>query len=179
MQVVAVGLLLLLCTACGGTDDGGEEFRVYHLEAAIGPPSADGELRCGPPRIACPGVVEQPVRNEVRYDVHAAPALTSDDIERALVLPAIDAGTGAPLVFVGLTPAGREAFARVTKRAARVGGRDQAWHHVAIVVGDDIVAFPEVDYDEFPDGLPDEPAIRITAVSEADARELIRRLRGD
>src|SRR5688500_5801773 len=115
MQVVAVGLLLLLCTACGGDEDGGEEFRVYHLEAAIGPPAAEGELRCGPPRIACPGIVEQPMRSTVRYDVRAAPALTDDGIERATVRRATDPTTGAPLVVVELTAEGRDAFARVTK----------------------------------------------------------------
>ena len=176
--MVAVGLLLLLCAACGGNEDGGEEFRVYHLEAAIGPPAADGELRCGPPRVACPGVVEQPVQGAVRYDVRADPAVTSDGIERATVRRATDPATGSALVLVELTAEGRGDFARVTKRAARVGGRDQAWHHVAVVVGDEIVAFPEIDYDAYPDGFPDAPAIQIVAASEADARELVRRLRG-
>ena len=52
------------------------------------------------------------------------------------------------------------------------------WHHVAVVVGDEIVAFPEIDYDDYPDGLKDAPGIQIVAVSDADARELVRRLRG-
>jgi hypothetical protein len=67
----------------------------------------------------------------------------------------------------------------LTREAARVGGRDQAWHHVAVVVGDEIVAFPEIDYDVYPDGFPDAPAIQIVAASDADADELVRRLRGD
>jgi preprotein translocase subunit SecD len=178
MQVVAAGLLLLLCLGCGGDRDGGEEFRVYHLEAAIGPPASEGELRCGPPRVACPGVLEQPMRRSVRYDVRADPALTSEGIERASVRRSTDEATGAPVVVVRLTAQGRDAFARVTKRAARVGGRDQAWHHVAIVVGDEIVAFPEIDYDAHPDGFPDAPAIEIAAASDADARALVARLRG-
>jgi hypothetical protein len=179
MQVVAAGLLLLLCLGCGGEGDASEEFRIYHLEAAIGPPAAEGELRCGPPRVACPGVVEQPVPGAVRYAVRAAPAVTSDGIERESVRLSTDPVTGAPVVSVDLTPLGRDAFARVTKRAARVGGRDQAWHHVAIVVGDEIVAFPEIDYDAYPDGFPDAPAIQIAAVSDADAADLVRRLRGE
>ena len=59
-----------------------------------------------------------------------------------------------------------------------MGGRDLGWHHVAVVVGDEIVAFPEIDYDDYPDGLPHAPAIHIVAASDADARDLIRRLRG-
>ena len=175
--MVAAGLLLLLCVGCGGDGDRGEEFRIFHLEAAIGPPAVEGELRCGPPRI-CPGVVEQPAPRVVRYAVRAAPAVTSDGIERASVRRATDSATGAPVVVVELTAEGRDAFARVTKRAARVGGRDQAWHHVAIVVGDEIVAFPEIDYDAHPDGFPDAPAIEIAAASDADARDLVQRLRG-
>jgi hypothetical protein len=81
-------------------------------------------------------------------------------------------------VVVNLTAEGTRAFARVTKEAARIGGRDQGWHHVAVVVGDEIVAFPEVDYDDFPNGLPDAPGIQIVAASDADARDLVRRLRG-
>lgn len=62
---------------------------------------------------------------------------------------------------------------------ARTGGRDQGWHHVAVVVGDEIVAFPEVDFDVYPDGFPDAPAIQVEAASDADARDLVERLRGE
>ncbi len=82
------------------------------------------------------------------------------------------------MVAVDLTAAGSRAFARVTKEAARLGGRDQGWHHIAVVVGDEIVAFPEIDYDSYPDGFPHAPAIQIVAVSDADAQNLVRRLRG-
>ena len=82
-------------------------------------------------------------------------------------------------MVVDLTAEGTQAFARVTREAARIGGRDQGWHHVAVVVGDEIVAFPEIDYDDYPDGFPDAPGIQIVAASDADARELVRRLRGD
>ena len=78
---------------------------------------------------------------------------------------------------VDLTAQGRQAFARLTKEVARVGGRDQGWHHIAVVVGDEIVAFPEIDFDAYPDGLPDAPGIQIAAASNADARDLARRLR--
>jgi hypothetical protein len=178
MRVVLAGLLLLLCLGCGGEDDDGERFGIYHLETAIGRPGDEGELRCGPLRVVCPGVVRQPPPRAFRYAVRAAPALTGDDIDRSTVRRAADPETGAPLVVVDLTVEGSRAFARVTKEAARVGGRDQAWHHVAVVVGDEIVAFPQVDYDAYPDGIMDAPGIQIIAASDADARNLVRRLRG-
>jgi preprotein translocase subunit SecD len=177
MKVVLVGLLLVVCAGCGGGGHDGEQFAIYHLETSIGRPRADGELRCGPPRPVCPGVVEQPPPHVSRYAVLRRPALTGDDIDRSTVRRTT-ASTGAPLVLVDLTAAGSRAFARVTKEAARIGGRDQGWHHFAVVVGDEIVAFPEIDYDDFPDGFTHARAIRIVAASDADARDLVRRLRG-
>ncbi len=179
MLVVLAGLLLLLCVGCGGEERDDERFAIYHLETAIGPPGNDGELRCGPPRAACPGVVEQPPPRAYRYVVRAAPALTGDDIERSTIRRGTDSATGTPFVAVALTAQGRQAFARLTKRAARLGGRDQGWHHLAVIVEDEIVAFPEVDFDAYPDGFPDAPGIQFVAANDADARQLVRRLRGD
>jgi hypothetical protein len=174
---LAALLLLLAMGGCGG--DGGERFAVYHLESSIGEPADEGELRCGPPRTVCPGVVVQPPPETVHYDVHATPALTGDDIDRGTLRRATDTLTGAPIVVVSLTPDGREALARLTREVAREGARDQRWHHVAIVVGDEIVSFLEVDFDSHPDGFPDATELQITAVDDADAGELIVRLRGD
>ena len=177
--MVLAGLLLALYAGCGGGDRDGEQFAIYHLETAIGRPGDEGELRCGPPRVVCPGVVEQPAPHVFRYAVLREPALTGDDIDRSSARRTTDSDTGAPLVVVNLTAEGTRAFARVTKEAARIGGRDQGWHHVAVVVGDEIVAFPEIDYDDFPDGITAAPGIQIVAVSDADADELVRRLRGN
>ena len=177
--MVLAGLLLALCAGCGGGDRDGEQFAIYHLETAIGRPGNEGVLRCGPPRVVCPGVVEQPPPHVFHYAVLLKPALTGHDIERSTVRRTTDPSTGAPLVVVDLTAAGSRAFAQVTKEAARIGGRDQGWHHVAVVVGDEIVAFPEVDFDSYPDGFTDAPGIQIVAVSIADARNLVQRLRGN
>jgi len=178
MGVVLAGLLLALCLGCGGTDDGPEELRIYHLETAIGPPGDEGELQCGPPRLVCPGVIRQPPSSGFRYAVRSDPGLTSEHIERSTVRQAVDPSTGAPVVHVRFTSEGRRAFAALTKEAARVGGRDLGWHHVAIVVGDEIVAFPQIDYDSFPDGFPNAREFQIAAASDADADQLVRRLRG-
>jgi hypothetical protein len=175
-RAVLGGVLLLTGVGCGG-NGGGERFELYHLETAIGPPGADGELRCGPPRLECPGVLKQPPPHVVRYEVRAAPAVTGDDIDRSSVRRVTDTATGAPILTVALTADGRKAFARLSKEVARTGGRDQGWHHVAVVVGDEIVAFPEIDFDVYPDGFPDAPGIQIVAASEADARDLVERLR--
>ena len=176
--VLLGGLLLLACVACGGDGDrGGDEFAIYHLEAAIGPPGNTGELRCGPPRTECPGVLQQPPQHDYHYAVRKAPALTGDDILRDSVRAIPGTAAGEHQVTVALTSGGRRAFARLTKEVARTGGRDQGWHHVAVVVGDEIVAFPEIDFDVYPDGIPNAPAIQFPAASAADAGDLVERLR--
>ena len=85
--------------------------------------------------------------------------MTGDDIDRDSVRRATDSATGGP-VDPRAHVDGRQAFARLTKEVARTGGRDQGWHHVAVVVGDEIVAFPEIDFDVYPDGIPDAPGIQ-------------------
>lgn len=179
MKLVLAGLLLLVCAGCGGDDGDGEQFALYHLEAAIGPPGNEGELRCGPPLRVCPGIVEQPPPRMFRYRVLEKPALTDADVDRSTARRAADPSTDETVVLVRLTPQGRSAFARLTKEAARVGGRDQAWHHLAVVVGDEIVAFPEVDFDVYPDGIANAPELRIATANDVDARKLARRLRGE
>jgi hypothetical protein len=173
-STLALGAILLVAAACGGGDGpDGERLAIYHLEESIGRPGDEGELRCGPPRAACPGVVEQPPPRQVRYDARGSPALDESMIDRTGVRVLGSA------VTVPLRADGTAAFARVTREIARTGGRDQGWHHLAIVVGDEIVAFPEVDFDAYPDGIPDASSVSIPAVSPEDARELARRLRGD
>ncbi len=140
-------------------------------------PGSHGKLRCGPPRAECPGVLKQPPPRVYRYEVRAPPAVTEEDIDRDSVRETADPATGAPVLTVAFTTEGRRAFARLSKEVARTGGRDQGWHHLAVVVGDEIVAFPEIDFDVYPDGFPDAPDLRFPAASETDARELVERLR--
>ena len=168
--MLLAAVVVLAACGCGGGGDG-ERFAVYHLETALGPPRADGELRCGPPR-TCPGVVIQPAPREVRYEVLGPPALDDDAIDRAT------ARSAGAAVAVELTRVGRTAFARLTREVARYGARDQAWHHLAIVVGDELVAFPEIDFDADPNGIADARSLRIAVVGEQDARALAGRLRG-
>jgi hypothetical protein len=171
VRVPLAAVVVLAALGCGGGPEA-ERFAVYHLEAAVGPPGLEGDLRCGPPR-TCPGVVAQPAPREVRYRVLAPPVVGADAIVRAT---AAEVGS---TVSVAFTPEGTAAFARLTRDVARHGGRDQGWHHLAIVVGDELVAFPEVDFDAYPDGIAGAPGLSISAVDAADARDLAERLRGD
>jgi hypothetical protein len=171
VRVLLAAVVVLAALGCGGGAADPADFAVYHLELALGPPGEEGEVRCGPPR-ACPGVVRQPAPDEVRYRVLAPPGLGEDAIVRET------AQAHGSTVSVAFTAAGTSAFGRLTRRVARLGGRDQGWHHLAVVVGDEIVAFPEIDFDAYPDGIADAPGLSIAALDPADARELARRLRG-
>jgi hypothetical protein len=108
----------------------------------------------------------------VRYEVLAPPGVDGDDVDRTT---ARSAGTA---VSVALTAEGREAFARLTREVARHGGRDQGWHHLAVVIGDEVVAFPEIDFDAYPNGIADAPGVELAALDPDDAAELARRIAG-
>jgi hypothetical protein len=172
MRVLLAAVLLVAALGCGGGSGGAEPFAIYHLELALGPPGPEGDLRCGPPR-TCPGVVAQPAPLEVRYEVLSPPVVEAEDVD------ASGAEAVGSAVSIPFTASGRAAFARLTRQVARYGGRDQGWHHLAVVVGDEVVAFPEVDFDAYPDGIPDAPGLSVVALDPSDARALARRIRGD
>ena len=123
-------------------------------------------------------MLQQPPRHDYHYAVRKVPALTGDDILRDSVRAIPGTAAGEHQVTVALTSVGRRAFARLTKEVARTGGRDQGWHHVAVVVGDEVIAFPEIDFDQYPNGIPNAPSLQLTAASAADADDLVERLRG-
>ena len=114
-SLVLCGLLLLAGAACGDGDDG-ERFALYHLESAIGPPDDEGELHCGPPRTACPGVITQRPRTVARYDVLAEPGLEGEGIDRAR------SGRLGVRVSIPFTAKGTEAFGRLTREARPLRG---------------------------------------------------------
>lgn len=170
-SLLLLGLLPLVSMGCGD-GDGAERFALYHLETAIGPPGTAGELRCGPPRAECPGVLAQHPPRDVHYHVLTGPEIEGDAIDRAGV------EAEGELVVIPFTAEGTAAFGRLTREVARYGGRDQGWHHVAVVVGDEVIAFPEIDFDQYPNGIPNAPSLQLTAASAADADDLVERLRG-
>jgi preprotein translocase subunit SecD len=176
MRVVLAGLLILVFLGCGGDESESGRFAIYHLETSIGPPGDEGELWCGPPTPVCPGVVKQPPPRTFRYAANAPPAVTSEDLDRSSIRQDVDPD-GRPVVNFELTDEGDRAFVRLTKEAARFGARDQALHHIAVVVGGEIVAFPGIDFDAYPDGLTAAPGVQMGVATVADARDLVRRLR--
>ena len=70
-------------------------------------------------------------------------------------------GTGAPNVTFGFTSHGKSIFERVTKEIARRGqeaqlpgvGKENAQQHFAIVLDDQLITTPSIDYTKYPEGI--------------------------
>ena len=70
-------------------------------------------------------------------------------------------GTGAPNVSFGFTSHGKEVFERVTKEIAHRGqeaqlpgvGREAAQQHFAVVLEDQLITVPSIDYTKYPEGI--------------------------
>jgi preprotein translocase subunit SecD len=87
------------------------------------------------------------------------PALTNADIAGAQA--GVDQTTGEPIVVADLSASGRAAFTQLTRELAHrgseraAGGVDDldARQHLAIVIDDQIVAAPFIDFNVAPDGI--------------------------
>ena len=88
-----------------------------------------------------------------------APALTNTDLERAE--PAVDEQSQDPIVAIELTAPGKTAFSTLTRELAQRGsaraatGVDsmEAWQHFAVVLDDQIVSMPFINFRQAPDGI--------------------------
>ena len=94
------------------------------------------------------------------------PALTNADIQRAR--PDVDPAMQEPIVVLELTAGGEKAFAALTRELARRGSDNavpgagiESAQHFAIVVDDQIVSVPFIDFREAPDGIDGPEAVQI------------------
>ena len=164
----------LLGAACGGDDEEPEgseglAFAVY-ADNVIGDRADEGSLRCGRPRALCPPNLLQPT-GSYTYEPSGGPALGPDDTAGASV-----EGSGATwAVTIELTGAGAQKFQRLTARLAQEGKRDERLRHAAVVVGDEVVAYTEVDYEAYPQGIQT-TSLELFAIDEADARRIAERV---
>lgn len=189
--IPAAFVLILALSACGGGDGAGEGARLvgYHLEehwVESKPPTRPGDLKapprarvvsCGPPALLCPGVPDIP-RRTVYYALTGEPELrTSDFVARSARVEF--ARASGPVVHVRLTQQGQARFRGLTRHMARVGRRQGRHQQLALIVGDRLVAFPTIDYEQNPDGI-DSRVIEITGIGAAkEAEEMAKGLRGD
>ena len=107
------------------------------------------------------------------------PALTDSDIERASA--AVDVPTKEPVVAIDFTDPGKTEFTELTRAVAHRGseraadGVDgmQANQHFAIVIDDQIVSVPYIDFEVSPDGVDGSGGAQIAGdLTPQDARRL-------
>jgi preprotein translocase subunit SecD len=172
--VLLVLVLALVAGGCGGDDgdSGGDEgvaFAVY-ADDAVGDRVDEGSLRCGAPRAVCPPNLRNPT-GSYTYEPTGEPALGPEDTAGAKA-----EGSGATWsVTIELTGAGAEKFTRLTGRLAAEGAEAERLRHAAVVVGDEVVAFAEVDYELYPQGIQT-TSLELFAADEADAKRIAERV---
>jgi hypothetical protein len=102
----------------------------------------------------------RPVRGEDGgwFVLGGTPALTDFEIERA---HAITTPAGEPAVAIEFTARGQAAFTTLTREIARRGRaraadgvpENQAWQHLVLAIDDQIIAVPQINGHENPNGI--------------------------
>ena len=96
------------------------------------------------------------------YVINDNPVLTGADVKNPQ--QGFDegaGGTGAPNVTFGFTGHGQNVFQRVTKEIAHRGqeaqlpgvGKEAAQQHFAVVLDDQLITTPSIDYTKYPEGI--------------------------
>jgi SecD/SecF fusion protein len=116
------------------------------------------------------------------YVLNDSPALSGSDIRNPTQSFESGGGSdGAPDVTFGFSPSGGAAFQRLTREIARRGQNEElpgvspeaARQHFAVVLDDQIITTPSIDYTRYPDGINPSNGSEITGgFTAASAREL-------
>ena len=114
--------------------------------------------------------------------VRGEPVLDGED----LVDPGhdLDPQTAEPIVTMHFTEDGRRRFAEVTRAIAERGADNappgvnpiQGSHHFAIVLDDELVSTPFIDYAEHPDGIDGETGVQIAGGFTKESARVVARL---
>jgi SecD/SecF fusion protein len=107
------------------------------------------------------------------------PALSGTDIKNPEQNFDQGAGGGEPIVTFNFTDKGRKAFARITKEIAQRGSDNAlpgdnpiaASQHFAIVLDDELVSAPYINYDENPDGIDGSNGAQISGSFTIDSAQ--------
>jgi hypothetical protein len=169
--------LVLLAGACGGGEKENvprSAIAVYHLEVDLRGPSPLGEIVCLPAAGACPNGAPGEM---AQYLVVAGARLDGDDVEREKTRTDFDPATGQPVVLLSLTESGAQTFRGLSKSIARAGRSSGSPHHIAVVVDGELVGWPALDYEAFPNGFEHASSVKIAFGDEAAAKRLVERVR--
>jgi SecD/SecF fusion protein len=105
------------------------------------------------------------------------PEMTGRDIDTDGVRQDFDPQTSEPIVLMAFTDAGADKFHDITREIANDGETkanlqnipdEQAYENFAIVLDREIQSFPQIDFNENPDGIPGDNGAQITGLEGID-----------
>jgi SecD/SecF fusion protein len=105
------------------------------------------------------------------------PEMTGKDIDTDGVRQDFDPQSSEPIVLMAFTDAGADKFHDITRDLAKTGRNtanlqgipdEQAYQNFAIVLDREIQSFPQIDFNENPDGIPGDNGAQITGLEGID-----------
>ena len=143
-------------------------------------------LTCGQNATVCPGVQTAPVSQTFYYVFkyeptdpdHPVPEMTGEDLK--LKGTRADFQNGQPIVTLEFTNAGGEKFHEITRTLAQrgrsatqlSGGGQDLFQHFAIVLDNEIRSWPQIDFNDLPDGISGNNALIEGLDSPGEAQDL-------
>jgi preprotein translocase subunit SecD len=102
------------------------------------------------------------------YALGGEPAVTSADVASAE--PILDRQLMLPAVAIEFNERGQEAFSELTRGIAHRGADVREWQHLVMVLDEEIVAVPYINYREAPDGIDGARGAQIPDISGQTGR---------
>jgi SecD/SecF fusion protein len=136
--------------------------------------------------VVCPGVNQERPTATYYYlfkyqpndAKHPIPEMTGNDLRLSGTRSDFDPNTGEPIVLMQFTKAGREKFGDITRELAQRGrfrsstGQEQP-QHFAIVLDNEIRSYPQIDFNENPNGIQGSNGAQITGMAGlSEAKDL-------
>ena len=153
----------------------------------FGVPTKTVLITCDESARVCPGVPEDPPTQTYwylfKYDPDNAespvPEMTGEHLRLSGTRPDFDPQTREPIVLMSFTDEGTKRFGEITAREAQRGKLQESltgqpsFQHFAIVLDREIQSFPQIDYNENPNGITGTNGAQITGIgSVQESKEL-------
>jgi SecD/SecF fusion protein len=127
-------------------------------------------LSCGTDAVVCPGT-NGPTPTTLYYlfkhQPGKVPELTGNDLKLSGTRADIDPNTGQPIVLMQFTGRGGKQFHAITRQEAFRGKLKGTPQHFAIVLDGQIKSFPQIDYNQYPDGIDPINGAQITGLKDS------------
>jgi SecD/SecF fusion protein len=139
--------------------------------------TCDEDARLCPPNIVAPTQTYYYLFTFKPNAENPIPEMTGKDLDTSGVRQDFDTRTNEPIVLMAFTDAGADKFHDITRDLANEGENkanlenipdEQAFQNFAIVLDREIQSFPQIDFNENPDGIPGTNGAQITGLEDID-----------